>query len=314
MPATASPQHYVHWHMLTECNFDCQYCFRQHSARHPAPERTTFSPETISSAFDGTGRQWHIYMTGGEPLLYPRFVEIATALTRKHRISLATNLSTSNVLEFADSIDPAMVGFIDVSLHLLERERRHESIDELVHRIIHFQYRRFSIRISYVAWPPLLGRMASDFARFRDAGITSIVARPFQGRHEARRYPRDYTPAQMDMLRQLGMGASDGLLLDGNVSLLGRKCLAGFTSFTMDAAGDVRRCPSLDDAHGNFFDGSFRPNPCLTRCTVRKCGCLYQGAKFASGSPFAMPPHILATPATFLLSACNRLACRFAHP
>ena len=54
---------------------------------------------------------------------------------------------------------------------------------------------------------------------------------------------------------------------------MGKSCLAGHTSFSVDGKGDVRRCHFIDAVLGNLYDGSFervlRPRP----CTNQTCGC-----------------------------------------
>jgi MoaA/NifB/PqqE/SkfB family radical SAM enzyme len=298
---------HMYWHMLTECNFRCEYCFRQAGAPHPAGH-TVVTAEQIAGRFDETGKLWHIYMTGGEPLLYPDFVGIVRALTQRHHLFLSTNLSTSNAWALADSVDPGRVLSVEVSLHIQERDRRGEDLDELLRKVRHFQLRGFNVRLSYVAWPPLMGRMADDVARLRDGGVKLVVVKPFQGKYDSRRYPRDYTTAERDMIERLGMSDSSRRILEQKVSFLGRKCVAGYRAFVMDTAGEVRRCSSLGDRYGNLFDGTFAPGECPRRCTARRCGCTYQGLRFAQGGPFSVPSHIIATPAEFLLSLNDRLA------
>jgi hypothetical protein len=55
-----------------------------------------FSPEILgdklrtrhrtgaAAGFDSTGYRWLLHMTGGEPGIYPQFVELCEALTERH--------------------------------------------------------------------------------------------------------------------------------------------------------------------------------------------------------------------------------------
>jgi MoaA/NifB/PqqE/SkfB family radical SAM enzyme len=53
----------------------------------------------------------------------------------------------------------------------------------------------------------------------------------------------------------------------------GRSCRAGETTFTVDGAGDVRRCHFIDEVLGNIYDPTFpeclKPRP----CSAMTCGC-----------------------------------------
>ena len=113
------------WKLNQRCNFVCSYCYFSEetlSREHPLVGR--YSPRRISRCFDDTRESWWIYISGGEPFLYPRFSELCGELTRNHFLTVNTNLSTSNALEFAAEIDPAKVYSINASLHIIERQRR----------------------------------------------------------------------------------------------------------------------------------------------------------------------------------------------
>jgi len=96
------PNRMISWQLNELCNFRCPYCFcgeEKLSREHPACGK--YSPEHIADCFDRTGKTWQVHMSGGEPFLYPRFVELCMALTRSHYISMNTNLSTANANDFA---------------------------------------------------------------------------------------------------------------------------------------------------------------------------------------------------------------------
>jgi MoaA/NifB/PqqE/SkfB family radical SAM enzyme len=124
---------YMHWQINRLCNFECPYCFREwadESSRTEDPACGKYSVEHISQRFDETGKVWHIYMTGGEPLLYPGFVELAKALTRVHHISVSTNLSTPNAYEFAEAVESERVHSVYANVYIPEREKRREGMKE----------------------------------------------------------------------------------------------------------------------------------------------------------------------------------------
>ncbi|MBD3238300.1 MAG: hypothetical protein GF332_01510 [Candidatus Moranbacteria bacterium] len=85
------------------------------------PFRTKiFSPEEVRAFLDGTKKTWRIYLSGGEPFIYPNFIETVKELTQNHRVVLYTNLSTQ-IDRLVKEIDPKKIDFVYASLHWGER-------------------------------------------------------------------------------------------------------------------------------------------------------------------------------------------------
>lgn len=286
------------WQVNRKCNFDCVYCFREViddglDKRTEDPACGKFSPEHIAKRFDETNRVWRINMTGGEPFLYPNFVELARVLTRRHYISVSTNLSTANTYEFADVIDNTRVHWLKANVHIMEREKIRNGVNEFLRKFLHFQQQGFDIRLVYVTYPAILGRIRDDLERFRSEGVKKIWVKIFQGCYDGKRYPRDYTQEQRELLKGLGLNNFEEEILACRVSFLGRKCEAGHRAFSMDISGNVKRCSTVQEKYGNLFDGTFKPGESPRRCPARKCGCSYQGIKYASDKGSTKPPKII---------------------
>lgn len=308
-----SNRRHMYWWMHGRCNFSCEYCFRQsdHTDMPPGEaECGPHTPERVVRRFDETGKLWHVYMTGGEPFLYPDFIGIAEGLTRRHSISFSTNLSRAEVTRFADRVDRRRVVSIDVSLHTQEREKLSHGVRELVENLRYLQDHEFAVRLLYVAYPPLLSRMREDFERLRAEGVRRIEAKVFQGTYEGRRYPLDYSEGERALLEALGLSHYEREILASRVSFLGRKCIAGHRAFVMGPSGRITRCNSVQNEHGNLFEGTFRPDKTARRCPVRRCSCTYQGMKFAEGRAAPVPRHIVARPVRFLIRAGDRFVGR----
>ncbi len=308
-----SDRHYMYWWMHGRCDFRCAYCFRRSDDTDVAASEAECRPQTaenIVRRFDETGKLWHVYMTGGEPFLYPDFVAIAEGLTRRHSISFSTNLSRAEVERFADRMDHRQVVSVDVSLHIQEREKLGDGVSELIRKLRYLQDRDFPVRLLYVAYPPVLGRMRKDFERLRAEGIARIEAKVFQGSYEGRRYPRDYSEDERALLEELGLNRYEREILASRVCFLGRKCIAGHRAFVMDPSGQVTRCHSVANEHGNLFEGTFRPDETARRCPVRRCSCTYQGMKFAEGPARAVPRRGVAQAVRLLIRTGDLLAGR----
>jgi MoaA/NifB/PqqE/SkfB family radical SAM enzyme len=246
-------------------------------------------------------------MTGGEPFLYPGFVELARLLTRAHYISVSTNLSTPNAYDFADAVEPDRVALINANLHILEREKSVNGVRKYLQKFLFFQEQGFNINLVYVTYPPLLGRIAEDIKWWRGQGVRSIVVKVFQGKFRDKRYSRDYTDEERSLLRGLGLNNCEEEILARRVSFLGTKCLAGHRAFAMDISGNVTRCTSLKEDYGNLFEETFRPGKFPRRCTARKCSCTYEGIHFAAPKGSLTPSHYVVRPARFCIAVAERL-------
>ena len=302
----------LYWFMTRRCNFNCPYCFRESGSEKGMTSDSDcgkYGSEHIARRFDETGKVWHIYMTGGEPLLYPNFVSLAELLTRGHYISLSTNLSTANAFEFADNIKSGRVIFIMANIHVLERDKIKDGIKEYLRKFLYFQDRGFNIKLVYVAYPPLFGRMERDIELFRKEGVRQIEVKVFQGKLEGRRFPRDYYEQERDFLIKLGLNDDERQVLDSRASFLGKKCSAGHIGFSMDPSGRITRCNTLDEEYGNMFEGTFRPGFSPRRCPAKKCVCLYQGTSLTNTVGVRVPSRIIAQPVKFSIAFAEAL-CR----
>jgi hypothetical protein len=297
------------WEMNHRCNFNCVYCFRKHpdeDRRTEDPACARYSAEHIAQRFDETGKPWRIRLSGGEPLMYPGFLELAALLTRTNYIYVNTNLSTPNAYDFADAVKPDRVARIYASLHILEREKSPNGVRDFLRKFLFFQERGFDINLVYVAYPPLLERISRDITWWRCQGVRRIVIKMFQGKFEGKHYPRDYTDVETSLLKWLRLDYSEEEILARRVSFLGRKCQAGHRAFAMDISGNVKRCNSLKEGYGNLFEGTFRPGRFTRRCTARRCLCTNEGVRFSSSRGSATPSRKLVKPARFIVAVGER--------
>jgi len=300
------------WRLNRRCNFDCEYCFtdvidEQPDKRTEDPACAKFSPEYIAAKFNETGRVWRIYMTGGEPFLYPSFVKLAKELTRKHYIAVSTNLSTANTYEFADVIDSKRVHWLKASIHIMEREKISDGIKEFLRKFLFFQRQGFDIRLVYVTYPAILGRIEEDLKRFRGEGVEKIWVKVFQGEYEQKRYPRDYSQQQRELIKGLGLNRFEEEILACHASFIGSKCEAGYRAFSMDISGNIKRCSTVRQDYGNLFDGTFKLGTAPRRCPARKCGCSYQGIKYAANKGFAKPSKFVTRSVKFCVAVSEWL-------
>lgn len=94
----------ITWFINERCNFQCSYCF--YKPNENLQIKKPIDLAKISEGFNHLNKEWQINITGGEPFLEKNFVGICNEITKKHSLSILTNLSTNNVFDFADCINP----------------------------------------------------------------------------------------------------------------------------------------------------------------------------------------------------------------
>ena len=284
MPDERSVYH-VMWRTNRACNFDCDYCFRSGVDADRAkehPDCGAYSPDHIARCFDNTGKTWRIHMSGGEPFLYPQYVELAKALSRNHYLSINTNLSTPNVHDFAATVPAERVHAVNATMHVAELEKRERGVRDFMERLLHLQVRGFNVRLMYITYPPLLLRMEKDLEYVRSLGAKDLRIKVFRGWHDGKHYPRDYTVEEIALMRRWPMSDYELAILRGKDRFYGRLCTAGQNAFDMSISGDLTRCSTIPMRHGNLFEESCRFDKKPRPCPAPFCNCPYQGMKFAT--------------------------------
>lgn len=225
-----------------------------------------FVPNLIKT-LKKTKKNWTVGMTGGEPFIYPDFVQVCKEITRHYNIAIDTNLSIdSKTREFANTIHPKKVDYIFVSTHIQERERI-EDVDNLITRVLMLKNKGFNVIVNYVLYPTLVKKFEEDYKYFKFKGIELLVT-PFKGEFNDKIYPRSYTKSERKLIYKY----------DPNVefyptNLKGTFCNAGKNLIRIHQNGTITRCSSDEKTIiGNIFEGIklFKKSfPCL----VTKCKC-----------------------------------------
>lgn len=286
--------------LLSTCNFRCSYCFVPLEQLGAKIVRFATNLEW-QRAFDGSGKTWLIHITGGEPFVYPEFVNLCDLLTRRHYLSINSNLAHRSVDDFAATIDPAKVHFINASLHYTERQAK-GGLDSFVRRIHKLQDAHFPVFVSLVMTPEMI-RLFDQIASDLESNAVFVIPKIMYGAYKGRLYPRSYSSEERLMLRRslskaamhytptlstlaerptIDMFADDDLL-DGNDDFTGRLCGSGHSFVAINKDGTLVRCGSGQHL-GNLLTGDLqllsRPVPCDSAY------CHYFCRKFTA-APFA---------------------------
>ncbi|MEU9890075.1 radical SAM protein [Sphaerisporangium sp. NPDC051011] len=267
------------WHLTNRCNFDCAYCHPQ--IKHVLNRKHLNEPDPalVVQRFDETGRVCLVHMSGGEPFLFPGFVDLCAGLTRQHYISINTNLATPDVAEFVRQVDPDRTVKIVAALHVGERERLGLGLVDFVRDIQLLQGCGFDVDALYVLYPPLLDRLVADLDQLYELGVEQVRAKVFKGVLNGRRYPEAYTEEEREfILTHSGQYPFNKPYLEGPPAFRGSPCTAGVSSFKVTVTGDVRRCATVPAKYGNLYDGTFTaadtPEPCPAERVLVLSQCL----------------------------------------
>jgi len=269
----------ITWKITDKCNFQCDYC---KVWKLNYKNEKSLPLQEYERIFHEIGKDWIFIITGGETFLKKDFISICKSITQFHYISISTNLSTSNVYEFADQIDPNKVVFVSCSTHIHEREKRDPDLTEFIKKINYLQDKKFNVIATFVAYPNLFSRLEKDFKKLKAGGVKRVQMKAFRGFYNNKYYPDSYTSEEIKFLDSLNLDYPEMEILDGQYEFYGMNCNAGTNSFVMDKDGNLRRCGGVRKRYGNLFDGTYTFDRSPKPCPLRKCSCPYEGIRNAT--------------------------------
>ncbi len=260
----ATAPFHLMWNMTRRCNFRCHYCYFPHET---APIEPVVPAETLLEFLDSTDDEWVVGMTGGEPFLYPDFVDLCAKLTQRHKISIDTNLSVSDrVRAFAERIDPARVFDLYIALHIEER-RRKKLVDAFVEDVRLLLEKGFHLTVNYVVHPSLVPEYWQDKEYFESRGVP-ITPRPFKGFFEGQEYPNAYDDAARAVFAEYPRA---GRKMAFNFQ--GVPCTGGRNLLRLEPDGQLFRCSGEKRDLGNILTNPSRLEA-NEPCRARRCPCL----------------------------------------
>lgn len=274
------------WMLTDACNFYCDYCHPNIAVHKNEPAKHGKTSAEIAQAFLDVGRPIHLFMSGGEPLMLPNFVDFCETITSsKSRISMNTNLSHREVIkDFSRRIDPNQVGQINAGLHLLERQRQGLDMETFANDVVLLQDKGFRIDVFYVLYPPLLEQFDQDAAYLKSLGIERVAGKIFKGPYEGKIYPMGYSEEERRIIEgyvNSSYKVTADYLDNKQYKFIGRTCVAGANFFKVNVDGSVQRCPADREPYGNIYEGTFKPDNYAKPCVTRKVMSVSQCNTFA---------------------------------
>ena len=277
------------WTLSKTCNFQCDYCFYSPKQMGPLkklawktvetfprinPFQTKFiKPKQARKFFDQTAKKrWKIYLTGGEPFIYPNFIPLVQELSKKHLLVIYTNLGRP-VDEFIEKINPQNIDFIYASLHLGEREKMGLSVEEFIEKIKKLENAGFKVFSDFVLYPPLIKKYPVVLEKFQQAGLF-IEAKVFRGVYQNKKYPDSFTAKERKQFLKYIPHPVDKAYSFQLLSFTGQPCSAGKNFFRITPSGKLTRCPDYELGNlGNVFTNTFKPHSKVQKCGVKYCNC-----------------------------------------
>lgn len=259
------------WDITSVCNYRCPYCWfygkwaelKKRDAGIPAQRLKEF----WRLMYEKYG-QVKISITGGEPFLYPEFIDLINAIATWHKIEIVTNLSWA-VNNLLSSIENANIK-IHPSFHPLFAD-----FTQFLNKIILLKEEGFTTNCSYLAWPAQITFIQYYAREFKENGIEMFV-QPFFGEYKGISYPDGYTDKQKEALMPY-LGQRGGRPFETKVPCTkGKLCNAGNLYGVIHPDGSVLRCGGLDskDAKiGNILDENFKLLDDAYPCSSEVCPC-----------------------------------------
>lgn len=274
------------WDLGAYCNFKCSYCFYSEAGweRMAQLQGSPRSPGTMEEAwkdiFDRYGKAC-VYITGGEPFLYPSFADIVTRISRFHKVHITSNLSQA-LDELVQQVSPSEVTF-NSTFH-----PRYMDCMTFVRQVQKLKDAGFTCGVCYLAHPAQIREMLQYKRVFRGFGI-DMTLNVFWGKYDGKDYPKDYTEQEKEFYEYVALwteksgnrlpskkpATDDAQLLNLQpAGSEGDRCGAGSSYAVIGLDGSVRPCGQLPGpVLGNLFGKSVKLYDEQRRCTARYCRC-----------------------------------------
>lgn len=244
---------------LTSCNYGCGYCpFAKTTNTRTELEQDAVEVNRFVDWIEQQSRSIGVLFTPwGEAIIHRYYRQAIIRLSQMphvRRVSVQTNLSC-NLQDFAEADPTKFTPW--ATFHPGE-----VAIDRFLERCR--QLDKFSIRYSV----GVVG-LREHFVlieQLRELLEPSVYLWVNCYKQE----PAYYAVTEVDRLRKVDP------YFDLNrhyYPSLGKPCLAGDSTFTVDGAGDARRCHFIDECIGNIYEPGFTQRLEPRLCTNRRCGC-----------------------------------------
>ncbi|MDP2927949.1 MAG: radical SAM protein [Candidatus Omnitrophota bacterium] len=250
--------------MLYDCNYRCSYCFFEGKWEEYRKRTRYLSPEELMAYWNRVCEKYgpvNLIISGGEPFIYPNFIEIIKRLSQIcFHINISSN-SSGDLASFVEEISPQKVS-LSLSYH-----PQFDDLDNFIRRLLFIRKHNFNGCINLVAYPAFLEQIPRLHKRFAEINETLKII-PFFGQYRGKDYPQDYTPEEQAII-----GIDESWFT--RVKRHGTICQAGRKTALIFPDGKVARCGQMGEKFiiGNFFDQEFNLLDKNLPCEAQYCPC-----------------------------------------
>lgn len=270
---------YWNWDIIYECNYRCSYCIfwqeEQYKQRYPYVEIDKWK-EIWDNIFE---KYWccHIRFSGGEPFVYPNFIDLIAMLSQRHTVDVTTNLSF-DIERFLNKIKPEGIT-LSASFH-----PEFVEIDKFIEKVLFLNNKGFPTSVAFVAYPPYLENLEQYKSATEKIGtIFKII--PFIGEFEGKKYPQSYSDQQKKILEGAAISTESQSQKEINTQWVNQEtskdifkenrfCRMGQMYAKIFPNGDVTRCCHHESEKlGSIFNDDFRLLDEPKVCDLDSCPC-----------------------------------------
>lgn len=257
------------WNLILECNYRCSYCWFD-GQWEELKSKTLPTIRELIKHWDSIHKKYgsvNINVLGGEPFLYPNFIELVKELSDMHSLAITSNLS-QDINTFVKKIDSSKVQ-LGGSFHPL-----FVKFDTFVKKAVILKDNGFSDQVVYVAYPPQIKQVNYYKTKFEHVGL-SLSIFTFWGEYNGINYPAGYTDEEKEII-----GPYIGDRCGEKFQIIPKKvkgllCNAGHRHAVIGLDGHVNKCGGADPhiVIGNFFDENFKLLDKPQLCNSEYCPC-----------------------------------------
>jgi len=257
----------IHW----KCNYRCPYCWWHGRWQEIANQNFYPGLERLVSTWERVYRLYgpaHIDISGGEPFLYPDFLEFISAIAHYHGLAINTNLSFEPARMIEKVKNNREKIRLNATFHPLFAD-----IDIFINKAKMLQDNCFPIGIAYLAWPGQVKDIIAYREKFSERGF-QLALLTFWGDYQGKKYPASYTRQEKEIINpNLGSREGENFQVEP-FAVYGKLCKAGNAYAAIHPDGKTLRCgggswEKEDSYLGNLFADDFEllaePYPCKSR-------------------------------------------------
>ena len=265
------------WDISYKCNYKCAYC-RVDTWRETRYAGVQEWAKIWDKIYDNYGST-HMRFSGGEPFIYPGFIELMGIIGQKHTLNVTTNLSfdVKELIKKAGPIAEKAQLVISSSYH-----PEYSKLQDFIDKVLYLKNNGIYTSVSMVAWPPFLKDIPAVKEAMEKNNIQFQII-PLGGHFFDKDYPGGYTDEECEFLGTLSVAVSNKASKDmfdfkvkqGDIKTKKRLCRMGMNFGMIRPNGDVFRCCTFEKSAylGNMIDGTFALLEKPAWCELERCNC-----------------------------------------